>query len=48
MTATLPAFPNDNSMSSEYYDRLMAWLAETDQVDKDEARKRDGQKETEG
>ena len=37
MTATLPAFPNDNSMSSEYYDRLMAWLAETDQVDKDEA-----------
>lgn len=33
MEATLPAFPNDNSMSSEYYERLMAWLIETEQVD---------------
>lgn len=33
MAATLPAFPNDNSLSSEYYDRLMAWLVKTGQVD---------------
>eukprot|EP00536_Pseudo-nitzschia_multiseries_P002972 jgi/Psemu1/318043/estExt_fgenesh1_pm.C_420005 len=33
MTATLPAFPNDNSMSSDYYDRLMAWLVKTNQVE---------------
>jgi ABC-type nitrate/sulfonate/bicarbonate transport system substrate-binding protein len=33
ITATLPAFPNDNSMSSDYYDRLIGWLVETDQVD---------------
>ena len=32
-TATLPAFPNDNGMSKEYYDNLMRWLVETDQVD---------------
>lgn len=32
-SATLPAFPNDNSMSKDYYDRLMSWLVETDQVD---------------
>jgi len=32
-TATLPAFPNDNSMSKEYYERLMAWLIDTKQVD---------------
>jgi len=32
-TATLPAFPNDNNMSSEYYERLMAWLIDTNQVD---------------
>lgn len=31
--ATLPAFPNDNNMSAEYYDRLMAWLVDTNQVD---------------
>lgn len=31
--ATLPAFPNDNSMSQDYYQRLMAWLMETNQVD---------------
>lgn len=35
LTATLPAFPNDNMMSAEYYDKLMIWLAETDQVDAD-------------
>ena len=34
MTATLPAFPNDNSMSSDYYDRLMDWLVRTNQVEK--------------
>ena len=32
-TATLPAFPNDNMMSKEYYEHLMGWLVETDQVD---------------
>jgi len=32
-TATLPAFPNDNMMSTEYYDHLMGWLVETDQVE---------------
>ena len=37
--ATLPAFPNDNSMSVEFYDRLMSWLVETDQVDADAATK---------
>jgi len=36
-TATLPAFPNDNSMSKEYYEKLMGWLIDTQQVDKDEA-----------
>ena len=25
-------FPNDNSMSSEYFDHLMGWLVRTDQV----------------
>jgi len=33
MTATLPAFPNNNTMSSDYYDRLMDWLVETEQVE---------------
>lgn len=36
-TATLPAFPNDNNMSKEYYEHLMNWLVETDQVDSDDA-----------
>ncbi|EKX35994.1 putative NMT1/THI5 thiamine [Guillardia theta CCMP2712] len=31
--ATLPAFPNDNSMATDYYERLMHWLIETQQVD---------------
>jgi len=35
-TATLPAFPNDNNMSKEYYDHLMSWLIETNQVDAEE------------
>lgn len=39
MTATLPAFPNDNSMSSDYYDRLMNWLVKTEQVEKEPASK---------
>jgi len=39
MTATLPAFPNDNTMSSDYYDRLMDWLIETEQVQKEAASK---------
>lgn len=39
MTATLPAFPNDNSMSSDYYNRLMDWLIETEQVKKETASK---------
>lgn len=32
MTATLPAFPNDNSISSDYFDNLMRWLVRTGQV----------------
>ena len=32
ITATLPAFPNDNSMSADYYYRLMDWLTSTGQV----------------
>lgn len=35
--STLPAFPNDNNMSSEYYNHLMTWLADTKQID-DEAK----------
>ena len=33
VTATLSAFANDNNMSTEYYERLTAWLMETNQVD---------------
>ena len=33
--ATLPAFPNDQSLSREYYENLMSWLVETDQVEKE-------------
>jgi ABC-type nitrate/sulfonate/bicarbonate transport system substrate-binding protein len=29
---TLPMFPNDNSLSSDYFDHLMGWLVETKQV----------------
>jgi putative hydroxymethylpyrimidine transport system substrate-binding protein len=29
---TLPMFPNDNSISSEYFDHLMSWLVKTKQV----------------
>jgi len=29
---TLPMFPNDNSLSSEYFDHLMGWLVDTKQV----------------
>jgi putative hydroxymethylpyrimidine transport system substrate-binding protein len=36
-TATLPAFPNDNNMSKEYYDHLMSWLIDTNQVDAKQA-----------
>ena len=32
MAATLPAFPNDNSLSATYYEGLMAWLVKTGQV----------------
>lgn len=35
LKATLPAFPNDYTMSSDYYDRLMGWLVETGQVSAD-------------
>merc|ERR1712238_403570 len=41
MTATLPAFPNDNTMSSDYYDRLMEWLIHTKQVEQKQ-KKKDG------
>ena len=37
LEATLPAFPNDYTMASEYYHRLMTWLVDTNQVDKEEA-----------
>lgn len=37
MKSTLPAFPNDNNMSREYYERLMSWLVETEQVDAEKA-----------
>lgn len=33
LDATLPAFPNDGMMASDYYDQLMNWLVETAQVD---------------
>ena len=33
--ATLPAFPNDQSLSREYYENLMTWLVETKQVQGD-------------
>ena len=33
MAATLAAFPNDNALSNEYYDGLMAWLVKTGQVE---------------
>lgn len=36
MTATLTAFPNDNSMSSDYYERLSSWLVSTGQVELNE------------
>lgn len=36
-TATLPAFPNDNNMSNEYYEHLMSWLVDTKQVDAEKA-----------
>ena len=36
-SATLPAFPNDNTMAKEYYERLMAWLINTKQVDDSKA-----------
>lgn len=39
MTATLPAFPNDNSMSQDYYERLMDWLVKTNQVEPEAASK---------
>lgn len=32
LTATLVAFANDNTMSREYYERLMGWLVDTGQV----------------
>lgn len=37
MAATLPAFPNDNGLSSDYFDGLMAWLVKTGQVDSPKA-----------
>lgn len=32
MAATLPAFPNDNSLSADYFTGLMSWLVRTGQV----------------
>lgn len=33
LNATLPAFPNDGMMSTDYYNGLMKWLVDTEQVD---------------
>jgi putative hydroxymethylpyrimidine transport system substrate-binding protein len=33
LSATLPAFPNDNTMASDYYESLMTWLVDTEQID---------------
>ena len=32
MNATLPAFPNDNAIAADYFDGLMGWLVDTEQV----------------
>lgn len=32
MAATLPAFPNDNSIAHDYFEQLMAWLVKTGQA----------------
>lgn len=32
LTATLPSFPNDNTMAGDYYASLVDWLHRTDQV----------------
>eukprot|EP00928_Gymnodinium_smaydae_P004281 TRINITY_DN11474_c1_g5_i1.p1 TRINITY_DN11474_c1_g5~~TRINITY_DN11474_c1_g5_i1.p1 ORF type:complete len:210 (-),score=30.52 TRINITY_DN11474_c1_g5_i1:255-884(-) len=32
---TLPMFPNDNSLSSDYFEHLMGWLIKTNQVPAD-------------
>eukprot|EP00316_Scyphosphaera_apsteinii_P020677 CAMPEP_0119315672 /NCGR_PEP_ID=MMETSP1333-20130426/36745_1 /TAXON_ID=418940 /ORGANISM="Scyphosphaera apsteinii, Strain RCC1455" /LENGTH=347 /DNA_ID=CAMNT_0007321111 /DNA_START=55 /DNA_END=1098 /DNA_ORIENTATION=- len=37
ITATLPAFPNDNSIAESYFVGLMAWLVKTGQVDQQKA-----------
>lgn len=37
VSATLPAFPNDNSIAADYFDQLMSWLVRTKQVEKDAA-----------
>ncbi|GMH59495.1 hypothetical protein TrRE_jg8125 [Triparma retinervis] len=37
MKATLPAFPNDNTLSSDFNDQLMSWLVQSGQVGKAEA-----------
>lgn len=37
VSATLPAFPNDNSIAADYFDELMGWLVRTKQVEKDAA-----------
>lgn len=37
MAATLPAFPNDNGLSSDYFDGLMSWLVKTGQVEAEKA-----------
>lgn len=37
MTATLPAFPNDNSLAADYFTGLMHWLVSTGQVERDQA-----------
>lgn len=37
LEATLPAFPNDNTLSDDFNDNLMRWLADSGQVDKEKA-----------
>ncbi|GMI41620.1 hypothetical protein TrCOL_g11901 [Triparma columacea] len=38
MKATLPAFPNDNTLSGDFNDKLMSWLVQSGQVGEAEAK----------
>lgn len=38
MKATIPAFPNDNTLASDFNDQLMSWLVQSGQVDEANAK----------